>query len=107
MPGFLLHVGASTICPHAGQVMDVPTNMRVLVSGQPVATLGDQFPVAGCPFVIGTSPAPCLTVQWTVPAMRVMVMGQPAILQTSTGMTTGPAPGPPTVLVCQTRAAGS
>jgi hypothetical protein len=87
--------------------MDAPTNTRVLVSGQPVATLGDQFPVVACPFTVGPSPAPCLTVQWTGPATRVMVMGQPAILQTSTGMSTGPSPGPPTVLACQTRVAGS
>ena len=30
MPGFLFHLGGTAICPHAGQVMDVPTNTRVL-----------------------------------------------------------------------------
>jgi hypothetical protein len=102
-----VHVGATVICPHSGQVTDMPSNTRVLVSGQPVATVADQFLVVGCPFTIGPSPAPCLTVQWTSPATRVTVLGQPAVLQSSVGMTTGPAPGPPTVVSCQTRVVGT
>ncbi len=87
MPGFLFHVGASAICPHAGQVSTISTNTRVLVSGQPVATLADTYPVAGCPFTVpGPKPQPCVKVQWLVPAARVLVNGQPAILQTSTGI---------------------
>jgi hypothetical protein len=108
MAGTLFHVGAQAICPHAGQVSTISSNTRVTVGGQPVATVSDQFMVAGCPFMVSAVPQPCLTVQWLQPALRVTVMGQPAILQTSTGICQGAAPqGPPTILVTQLRTSGT
>ena len=87
MPGPLFHVGATAICPHGGQVQTIPTNARVLVSGQPVATLADTYLVAGCAFTIPPGkPQPCIKVQWLVPAARVLGNGEPAILQTSVGL---------------------
>jgi uncharacterized Zn-binding protein involved in type VI secretion len=109
VPGPLFHVGATAICSHAGQVQTISSNTRVLVNGMPVATLADQFLVAGCPFVIGTTPHPCVRIQWLTPATRVMVMGQPAILQSSTGLGLAPdqAPqGPPTIVATQPRVIG-
>lgn len=110
MPGPLFHVGATAICPHAGQVTTISTNARVLVSGMPVATMGDTFLVAGCAFTVGPKPQPCIKVQWLVPAVRVLVNGQPAILQTSTGLCQSAEQipqGPPTVLVTQPRVIGT
>ena len=87
MPGFLFHVGATAMCPHAGQVTVISTNTRVMVSKQPVATMNDTFLVGGCPFVMpSVGPHPCVKVQWLVPAARVLVNRQPAILQSSTGL---------------------
>lgn len=109
MPGFLYHVGATAVCPHGGQVVVIPASPRALVSGQPVATLADQYPIIGCPFVVGTVPQPCLRVQWVVPAMRTLVNRQPAILQDSVGLCLGPtqAPqGPVSVVATQPRARG-
>jgi hypothetical protein len=109
--GTLFHVGAQAICPHAGQVTTISSNTRVLVSGQPVATVADQYLVAGCAFTIpGPKPQPCLKVQWLQPALRVTVMGQPAILQTSAALCLSAEQipqGPPTVLVTQLRASGT
>ncbi len=110
MPGPLFHVGAAAICPHAGQVSVMSTNTRVLVSGQPVATFGDTYTVAGCVFTVPPGkPQPCVKVQWLVPATRVLVNGQPAILQTSVGLCQSaeqiPA-GPPTVIATQPRVIG-
>jgi hypothetical protein len=86
------------------------TNTRVLVSGQPVATFGDTYTVAGCVFTVPPGkPQPCVKVQWLVPATRVLVNGQPAILQTSVGLCQSaeqiPA-GPPTVIATQPRVIG-
>lgn len=53
---------------------------RVLVSGQPVATIVAPYAVAGCPFA--SAPGPCVTGMWVVGAMRVMAMGQPVAIQT-------------------------
>lgn len=81
-----LHVGATILCPHGGQVQVVPGNPRVKLSGQPAATMSDQFMIAGCAFMAGTKPQPCVKVQWLVPAARVKAGGQPLILQSSTGL---------------------
>jgi hypothetical protein len=113
MPGSLVHVGAQAICPHAGQVTFATTNSRVLVGGQPAVTVADQFFVGGCPFQVpigtGTKPQPCVLGRWLVPATRILVNGQPAILQTSTGMCQSAEQipqGPPTVVMTQTRVGG-
>lgn len=110
MPGPLFHVGNTTMCPHGGQATTISSNARVTVSGTPVATVADQTVIAGCPFMIGSKPSPCVKVQWVVPATRVFVNGQPALLQTSTGLCQSPeqAPqGPPVVTVNQTRVVGT
>ncbi|MEM6468162.1 MAG: PAAR-like protein [Planctomycetota bacterium] len=111
MPGNLFHVGATATCPHQGQISVVSQNTRVLVGGQPVATFSDMHTVAGCPFTVpGPKPQPCVTVKWLVPATRVLINGQPALLQTSSGVcqSAEQAPqGPPNVLVTQPRVQGT
>jgi hypothetical protein len=111
---FVFHLGASAMCPHAGQVSVISTNTRVTVSGQPVATLADTYTIAGCPFQIpvgaGAKPQPCVKVQWLVPAMRVLVGGQPAILQSSSGLCQSVEQipqGPPNVVATQVRVSGT
>ena len=110
MPGFLFHVGAAAICPHGGQVTTISTNTRVMVSNQPVATASDTFVVAGCAFTVpGPKPQPCVIVQWLVPAIRVLINGQPAILQDSVGLCQSAEQipqGPPTVITTQPRVKG-
>jgi hypothetical protein len=86
VPGPLLHVSASVLCAHGGPATTVSSNARVLVSGMPVATVVDQTLVAGCAFNVSGGPHPCMRVQWAGPAARVLVLGQPALLQTSPGI---------------------
>lgn len=111
MPGMLFHVGATAICPHGGQVSVISTNTRVLASGQPVATMADTYLVAACAFTIpGPKPQPCVKVQWTVPAQRVLVNGQPVILNSSTGICQSAEQipqGPPIVAATQIRVSGT
>jgi uncharacterized Zn-binding protein involved in type VI secretion len=108
MPGPLYHANAVGICPHGGQVTVIPSAPRVLVSGMPVATMADVTLVAGCVFTVPTAkPQPCVRVQWIVPATRVLVNGQPALLQTSVGLCLSPESipqGAPQILTNQTRA---
>lgn len=107
MPGPLFHVGAVATCPHAaGQVTTISSNTRVLVTGMPVATIADQFTIAGCPLAAQPTPQPCVRVQWLAPATRVLVNGQPAILQTSAGLALTPQQTPggaPIVVTTQLR----
>jgi uncharacterized Zn-binding protein involved in type VI secretion len=109
MPGPLFHVAAVAICPHGGQVTTIPTNVRVTVMGQPVATMNDQFLVAGCAFTVGPKPQPCVKVQWLVPSARVKVMGVPAILAPGPGLCQSVEQipqGPPSIITVQPRVTG-
>lgn len=83
MPGFVFHQLATMTCPHGGVAsIAVPAQQRVLVNGMPAATAVDRIVVAGC-----VAPVICATVQWTNISARVMLSGQPALLQ-------APGPGP-------------
>lgn len=107
MPGPLAHFGNVTLCTHGIPATVVPTNVRVLVGGQPVTTMNDQYLIAGCPFTVPPSvPMPCVRIQWLMPATRVLVNGSPALLQTSPGLCISAQQtpnGPPTVPVNQPR----
>jgi len=104
MPGFLLHVGATVLCAHAGQAQPTAPNPRVLVGGQPVVTLAAPYLVTGCPFVPPAA-GPCVSAQWIVGAIRVLVGGAPALLQDSVAVCV-PTGTPLTVVVTQVRAKG-
>jgi hypothetical protein len=114
MPSELFHVGAQATCPHGAQVTTVASSQRVLVGGQPVATISDTFTISCCPFQVpvgpGTKPQPCVKVQWLVPSTRVLVGNQPALLKTSSGLCQSaeqiPA-GPPSVSSTQVKVKGT
>jgi hypothetical protein len=106
MPGTLFHLGATAVCPHGAPIHTLPRSTRVLVSGMPVALFTDQYPIVGCAFNVSGGPSPCVEVQWLAPATRVLVNGDPPILNTSAGLCLNPshAPqGPPTVVTTQPR----
>jgi hypothetical protein len=102
MPGFVLHFGATVLCAHGGQAQPSPPNPRVLVSGQPIATMAAPHTIVGCPFVAGTTPSPCLTAQWTSGAPRVLADGAPVLVQSSQAVC-APNGTPVTIAVTQTR----
>jgi len=84
MPGFLLHVGATVLCSHAGQAQPTVPNPRVTVNGMPTVTLSAPYLVAGC--ALPPPPAangPCVTAQWIVGTTRVLSNGQPLLVQSS------------------------
>jgi hypothetical protein len=64
-----------------------------------------MYTVAGCPFVSGSNPLPCVTASWTVAAVRVKAGGAPVLLQDSQAITT-PNGVPLNVLVTQVRVKG-
>ena len=69
MPGFMLHVGATVLCAHAGQAQPTVPNPRVTVTGQPTVTMSAPYAVAVCtlpppPVANG----PCVTAQWVTAA---------------------------------------
>ena len=106
MPGFLLHAGATVICSHGGQAQPTAPFPRVRVGGQPIVTQPNPYVVAGCPFVSGTNPLPCVTANWVSAAMRVRAGGVPVLLQDSQAVTV-PNGVPLSVLVTQVRVRGT
>lgn len=115
MPGLLLHVGAVMQCTHSGLVTTAPTQPRVMVSGQPVATTSNLLTVAGCVFTVpGPKPQPCVRVQWANVSARVLVGGLPPLLQVGPGVGAGVClsaeqipQGPPIVGTMQARVTAS
>lgn len=102
MPGPILHLGATVQCAHGGVATPTAPNPRVLVGGQPVATIAAPYAVAGCAFAPPAGNGPCVTGQWTVGATRVLVAGQPVAIQT--GVATSVPTGTPLLpIVAQTR----
>ena len=106
MPGPLLHLGATVLCSHGGQAMPTAPNPRVLVSGQPVATMAAPYLVAGCAFVPPGGNGPCVTGQWVVAALRVFSNGQPVVLMDSQAICV-PNGTPLLPVVAQTRVMGT
>jgi len=82
MPGFMLHVGATVLCTHAGQAQPIVSNPRVRVSGQPIVTQTNPYAIAACGLT-GTPNPPCATAQWISAAVRVRAGGVPVLLQDS------------------------
>jgi hypothetical protein len=110
MPGPLFQVGAVAMCPHGGQVTTISSDTRVLAGGAPVALVTDQFMVAGCAFVVGSVPQPCVMVQWSAPTVETLINGQPAVTALSVGLciAANGAPNGPAIVGCtQTLAVAS
>ncbi len=106
MPGFLLHVGATVLCSHAGQAQATVPNPRVLVNGMPNVTIAGPWVVAGC--TLPPPPAangPCVTAQFVMGAIRVTSNGQPLLLLDSQAIC-APTGTPLMVVVTQIRVTG-
>lgn len=103
MPGFLLHVGATVLCSHAGQAQPTVPNPRVTVNGMPTVTLSTPYVIAGC--TLPPPPAangPCVTAQWITGTTRVTSNGQPLLVQSSQAIC-APTGTPLIITVTQTR----
>jgi hypothetical protein len=81
----LVPVNAEIKCPHTGMVIIATANARVSSATLFLATATDQFQVAGCKNPPTAGPM-CSTVQWLMPATRVTICGQFALLATSIGL---------------------
>ena len=109
MPASLLSLNTIAKCPHSGQLSASTSNTRVFVDGQPLVTQADIFTITGCSFSVGNKPQPCIMIKWQVPATRILINGQYAILQNSVGLCQSAEQipqGPPNVSQTQIRVKG-
>jgi hypothetical protein len=103
MPG-LLNTESVLMCPHGGTVQIISSNTRVQVGGSYAARSSDTFIIAGCPFILGLVPHPCVQVQWVMPAERSEVMSDFTLTEASVGLCIAPDQAPQgTVLVVTTQ----
>jgi hypothetical protein len=103
VPGFVVHVGATVLCSHAGQAQPTQPSVRVLLGGQPAVTISAPWTVAGCAMPPpNAGNGPCVTGQWLTGSTRVLADGQPLIVQSSSSVCT-PTGTPMIVVATQTR----
>jgi len=107
MPGFLVHVGATVLCSHAGQAQPTVPNPRVTVSGQPTVAMTSPYVVAGCAFPPPpVANGPCITGQFLTGSVRITSNGQPLLLLDSQALCV-PTGTPLLITVTQTRVTGT
>lgn len=99
MPAPVLTQAATIMCPHGGRATVVPRNTaQVHIEGSPVLVQFDVFTILGCAFTIVGSPAPCVSIQWTVPSTVLFANGEPVLLTTSTGLCMGGSGAVPAIV---------
>ncbi|SEO73580.1 hypothetical protein SAMN05216316_0939 [Nitrosovibrio sp. Nv6] len=107
MPGYLLHVGATVLCAHAGQAQPTSPFPRVRVGNQPIVTQPSPYIVAGCtlPPPLAAN-GPCVTAQWITAATRVRAGNLPVLLQDSQAIC-APTATPLNIVLTQMRVRGT
>jgi hypothetical protein len=96
----LLTVNATVMCPHGGQGTIIPSQTAV-VAGGTVCTQADEVIIAGCPFMVGPSPSPCMSVQWQSASASSTAGALAVLIASSEGLCLNPAGAPqgPVILV--------
>jgi len=105
----ILTTNSTLMCPHGGTVNLQTSNVDVKIQDAPALLVTDIPTVAGCPFMIGNTPSPCVTVRWSVGATQNKVHGTAVLLQNSVGLCYSAAQvpqGPPTISQVQSVALG-
>lgn len=90
---YIMTTQSSAQCSHGGTVSLTTANAVAKIDGAFALLQTDVHSIAGCPFMKGTTPSPCLTVTWVTGAMQTKVNQVPVLLSNSTGLcisATGP-----------------
>ncbi len=82
----LLNTSTLMMCPHGGAVSVTSSNTQVLAAGDPVLRASDTFLIAGCPFVVGIVPNPCVQVQWVQPDTQSQALSDFTLSEESVGL---------------------
>ncbi len=104
-----LTVSSQLMCPHGGTVSAISENSQVTAGGDAIIRSTDTFMIAGCPFMLGPVPHPCMQIEWLVPVAESQAVDDYSLTEASVGLCTAPdqAPqGPPTVIETQSQSEG-
>ena len=95
----LINSGSTLLCPHGGSVRIATTGYSARqTDGSIPVKATDAFTIAGCPFVVGSRPSPCIRVKWVVTNEAEATDGQPSLNARSTGVCLGGPQGPATIV---------
>ena len=64
----------------------ITTNSRAQAAGDLVLRQSDTFLIAGCQFVAGVVPHPCVQVQWVQAAVQSQAVGDFTLTEESVGL---------------------
>ena len=81
----LLTTSSTIQCPHGGQAVLTTANSRVSADHARVLLESDVHIITGCPFTVGSSPSPCVRIDWSGGASKAQVNGTSVLLKTSIG----------------------
>jgi hypothetical protein len=85
MPNFLT-TASQLMCPHGGTVSATTQNSQAKAGGDFIVCSSDQFQIAGCPFMLGPNPHPCMQIQWLVPTTMDKACQNSALSDSSVGL---------------------
>jgi hypothetical protein len=106
----LLNIASVMMCPHGGSVQPITSNTRAQATGGFLLRSSDTFVIAGCPFVLGLVPHPCVEVQWVQPATGSKAAGDFTLTEASVGLCVAPdqaVQGAVLIVMAQPRVAGT
>lgn len=81
----LLTTSSTIQCPHGGQAVLTTANGRVSADRARVLLESDVHTITGCPFTVGSSPSPCVRIDWSGGASKARVNGTAVLHKTSIG----------------------
>ncbi len=98
MPGYVLTITSTVLCPHGGSAILTTSNTKIMVDNAPALLESDIHSVAGCPFQIpvgaGTKPSPCIRIEWKAGATKLKVNDVPVLVKSSIGLCYSPESAP-------------
>jgi len=107
MPGKVLTTASTVQCPHGGQASLSTANSKASTMAGKILLESDIHTIAGCAFMIGTKPSPCLRIEWKAGAVKVKVNQTAVLVESSVGLCYSPegAPqGPATIVMADQKA---
>ncbi len=82
----LLNTSSMMQCPHGGMVNVISSDTKVQAASSFVLRSSDTFTIAGCPFTLGTTPHPCVQVQWAQTSLKSQAVGDFTLTEESVGL---------------------
>ena len=82
----LLNANTVLMCPHGGTVTAITSNTRVSAASGYVVRASDTFTIAGCSFILGSNPHPCVQVKWVQTDQHSTAVGDSTLNEDSVGL---------------------